>query len=91
MSLLVSFLIFVTTFSVEYLVTVFPNHDLSEQGKDWADCLSAIDAMTETLYAETEVPAVSFLLSYYRTCCFHIGLNFRIHSIALKMFRPCAV
>lgn len=90
MPLLVSFLIFVTTFSVEYLVTVFPNHDLSEQGKDWADCLSAIDAMTETLYAETEVPIVSFLLSY-RICCFHIGLNFRIHSIALKIFRSSAV
>lgn len=49
-------------------MTVFTNYDLSEQGKDWEDCLSAVHFMTEKLYAETEIPKVSFLLSYYRKC-----------------------
>nr|XP_048296560.1 BEN domain-containing protein 2-like [Myodes glareolus] len=40
----------------EYLMTVFTNYDLSEQGKDWEDCLSAVYFMTEKLYAETEIP-----------------------------------
>ncbi|OBS81020.1 hypothetical protein A6R68_20779, partial [Neotoma lepida] len=38
----------------EYLSTIFPNCDLREQGKDWVDCLSAINFMIESLYTEVE-------------------------------------
>uniref|UniRef100_A0A8C2LZW9 BEN domain containing 2 n=1 Tax=Cricetulus griseus TaxID=10029 RepID=A0A8C2LZW9_CRIGR len=40
----------------EYLSTVFPNCDLSEQGKAWEDCLSAIRFMINNLYSEAEIP-----------------------------------
>eukprot|EP00073_Rattus_norvegicus_P041824 XP_008771435.1 PREDICTED: BEN domain-containing protein 2 isoform X1 [Rattus norvegicus] len=41
----------------EYLLTVFPNYDLRERGKDWKDCISAVSFMIESLYTEAEIPA----------------------------------
>uniref|UniRef100_A0A8C6MT27 BEN domain containing 2 n=1 Tax=Mus spicilegus TaxID=10103 RepID=A0A8C6MT27_MUSSI len=40
----------------EYLLTVFPDYDLSEKGKAWNDCVSAISFMIQSLYTDAEIP-----------------------------------
>lgn len=74
--LLISFLIFVNTFSslfAEYLLTVFPDYDLSEKGKAWNDCVSAISFMIQSLYTDAEIPTVSYLFFLMKnllcSCC----------------------
>lgn len=55
----------------EYLITIFPNHDLRECGRDWRACISYVNSLIRYLCSAAKRNPVSYFSSKYG----HYGTN----------------